>query len=116
MADYDFELAKKIVQKYSDLLEEAALGMAEDFGGTGETIYEEGMFLENINKGTIGGICGSGWATPILQLTFKDGSEKFLDCYKGCVAPERKPEWDLLGVVSAPLQKQIDAKRGKYLN
>ena len=116
MANYDFEMAKKIVQKYSDLLEEASLGMAEDWYWTAETIYENGVFLENIDAEEIGGISGSFWATPTIRLTFKDGSDKFLDCYEGCVTPEMKPDWELLGEISAPAQEQIDIKRGKYLN
>ena len=116
MADYDFELAGKLVQKYSDLLEEASLGMAEDWYWTAETIYEEGKFTDTLSKEVVGGIKGAAWATPTVLLTFKDGTEKFLDCYKGCVTPEDKPDWFSLGELSQPAQEEIDSKLGKYLN
>jgi len=118
MADYDYNLAKQTIQKYSDLLEEASLGMAEDWFWTAETVYEEGVFKINLDEENlmIAGIGGSTWATPTLSLKFKDGSEKLLPCYTGETDITKRPEWLELGCLSQPCQDEMDKKLGKYLN
>lgn len=107
MKFYDYELAKTIIQTFIDLdvLDSASLGIHEDWFWTADTIYEEGEwkkelcsnteleyayenkenpFLEgdhpNLSK-LIGGLGGSIWGTPVLQVEFKDGSDKTFECY-----------------------------------
>ena len=116
MSKYNYTLAKHTIQKYSDLLESASLGMAEDWYYTAETIYQNGVFeVELENEPKVAGISGSTWATPTLQLSFKDGTEKFLDCYEGDTDVANKPDWLELGCLSSPAQESIDIRRGKYL-
>lgn len=94
MAKYDYKLAKYTVQKYSDLLDYAVLGLKEDWGSTAEVIYENGKFeIELDNEPYIVGICGSIWATPELQLVFKDGRVKCIDCYTGMIDPSKTPDF-----------------------
>lgn len=117
MSKYDFDLAKKTIQKYSDLLESATLGMAEDWFWTAEEVYYDKKFTKVLDENTeIGGINGSQWATPTLLLVFKDGSEKFLDCYVGDIDRDKKPAWFSLGCLSSACQDAIDVKLGKYIN
>lgn len=118
MAQYDFALAKKTIQKYSDLLEEASLGMVEDWFWTAEPVYTDGAFVVNLEEKdlSIAGINSSSWATPTLNLLFKDGSEKLLPCYTGEADITKRPEWLELGCLSKPCQDEMDKKLGKYLN
>lgn len=117
-AKYDYLLAKKTIQKYSDLLEEASLGMAEDWFWTAGTVYADGTFVINLEEKElkIAGIDSSPWATPTLSLLFKDGSEKLLPCHTGESDICKRPEWLELGCLSGPCQDETDKKLGKYLN
>ena len=82
MKHYDYNKAKEIINNHLDGLKEVSLGMEEDWFWTGETIWEDGLYKNELNDEIlIGGINGSNWATPIIRLTFEDGSETELDCY-----------------------------------
>lgn len=117
MANYNYDLAMKTIQKYSDLLESATMGMQEDWFWTAECVYENGSFKYELDKQPeLAGIKGSRWATPTLQLCFKDGTEKFLDCYDGDVNITNRPEWLELGCLSGPCQEIVDIKVGKFIN
>lgn len=109
MREYDFKSAKKYIQTHSDHIESATLGMKEDWFWTAETVYEEERFKIELDKEglTIGGIISSNWATPVLNVIFKDGTEIFKDCFTGeqdC----QKPEWFSLGCLSGPCQERVD--------
>lgn len=109
MKMYDYENAKKLVQKYSDTLEVACLGMAEDWFWTAEEIYADGRFVYDLSeKPEIGGICGSSWATPSLYLKFKDGREEIMDCCIGESTGEI-PEWFSYGELSRPVQEFVES-------
>jgi len=155
MKRYNYDLAKKIVDKLFELgvLESASLGMHEDWFWTAQTIWEGGeyqvkflsnkeadkmhsefmerrknglsMFLDEKEENGLskinpefkkydaclfGGILQSDWATPVLQVHFKDGEEKNFNCFIG------ENEQDILktisgimsctsGVLSAPVQE-----------
>lgn len=54
---------------------------------------------------TISGIYGSVWATPVIQLCFRDGSDKMIECHDGGVSDgESLIE---LGCLSGPVQDEI---------
>ena len=94
MADYDFKSAKRYIQMHSDIIDSASLGMAEDWGWTAETVYENGRFLVDLDEcESIAGISGSSWATPTLEIEFKhnDTTEQ-KPCFVGEVGGQ-KPEW-----------------------
>lgn len=79
MKTYDFNEAKSLIENTSNL-ESASLGMHEDWLWTAESVYEDGEFTIELNEDTkIGGLNGSSWATPTLQLCFKDGTEKMIE-------------------------------------
>lgn len=114
MAEYDYKNIKKYIQMHSDLIDSVTLGMAEDWYWTAETVYEDGSFLTDLDKEpVIAGIKGSSWATPTMEVLFKDGSEITKDVYTGKVTPEKKPEWFELGELSQSCQ---DIRDGKFLN
>lgn len=55
----------------------------------------------------ISGIYGSGWATPTLQLCFKDDTEKMIPCHDNGESDGRIPGSWSLGVLSGPVQTNI---------
>ena len=84
---------------------------------------EEGlsMFLEEIDKvglpqlnpeypkytaHHIAGIFGSYWATPTLQLCFKDGTDKMIPCHNDGTSTKCE-NLDFLGELLGPFQEQI---------
>ena len=84
MKNYNFNKAKQLIAENSENLESASLGMHEDWFWTAETVWENGNYNTELNdETTIGGINGSSWATPTLQLSFKDGTEKMIECFEG---------------------------------
>ncbi len=84
MKQYDYLKAKKIINQNKDEITSAELGMAGDWFGTAETIYQDGKYTIDLDmpKLKIAGIDGSHWATPMLKLEYKDGEYQKFDCYK----------------------------------
>lgn len=151
MKNYNYDLAKKIINTFVDLdvIDSAALGMQEDWFWTACTIYEDGKwqielmsskdaeemhneYLEKTKEGLrmfigndilkpnpeyekyeackIGGLFGSDFAMPVLEVIFKNGDRKVFNCYTG------SSEVDILesiersfqltsGVLSKPIQE-----------
>jgi hypothetical protein len=110
MADYDFKSAKQYIDMHRDQIANASMGMHEDWFWTAETVFENGEFAKNLDDENlqIGGIKGSFWATPVLEIQFKDGREERKDCYIGDVGGQ-KPEWFQLGCLSGPVQEKREA-------
>ena len=112
MKHYDFNKAKELIAKNIADLESASLGMHEDWGWTSETIWKNGKytpeFLQSIEDGDchIAGINGSSWATPTLELIFKNGDEKMIECHNNGESNAR-PDYFKLGVLSQPIQDNI---------
>lgn len=112
---YDYGKAKKLVQKYSDTLEVAFLGMAEDWFWTAEEIYEDGRLVYDLSEEPeIVGLRSSSWATPSLYLKFKDGREEMMDCYIGESTGE-VPEGSSYGVLSGPVQEWVESLKNPKL-
>lgn len=148
MKYYDFDKAKKLIEDHRDSLNEANLGMYEDWFWTAERIFKCGafdrdlpdnktalekhgnylekrrggmsLFIEeskSFNDIMIGGIYGSDWATPTIQLQFLDGTDKMIPCFitdseKEKPFGEQKAEIAhkqslLLGCLSGPAQDNI---------
>ena len=113
MKTYDFLKAKQLISENAENLVSASLGMHEDWAWTAETIWENGNYKsdfptdeESLEKHEIAGINGSTWATPTIELIFKDGEEKMHACYKGKSSGTRSPFFKL-GVLSQLVQDNI---------
>jgi len=107
MKNYNFNKAKQLIAENSENLKSASLGMHEDWFWTAKTVWENGNYKIELNdETTIGGISGSSWATPTLQLLFKDGTEKMIECSEG-EADNDKPSFFQLGVLSQSVQDNI---------
>lgn len=85
MKTYDYKKAKKYIEEHKDEIQMAALGMDEDWFWTAQSVFEDGKFTVNLDDDSlfIGGINGSYWATPTLEVFFKDGTHKKFNCYQG---------------------------------
>lgn len=84
MKYYDYKKAKSLIEENKDNLSTASLGMHEDWFWTADTVWMDGEYKVELIEGLeIDGIDGSKWATPALQLEYKDGSEKMIPCFKG---------------------------------
>lgn len=86
MRMYDFELAKNIIDTFKDLnvLDKVYLGMQEDWSWTAQCVFEYNEFITELNSETkIGGINGSSWATPIIELELTNGETETFECFKG---------------------------------
>lgn len=107
MKKYDFKKAIQIIEENKDSIQAASLGMHEDWFWTAEPIFGDGEFTKQFeDDSVIGGINSSNWATPTLELEFKDGSSKMISCFVG-ESDREKPEWFAFGVLSQPIQDNI---------
>ena len=68
--------------------------------------YKSNPEYDKYTTHLISGIYGSGWATPVIQLCFKNGTEKMIECHNGGEITMSRPI-GLLGELSAPVQEQI---------
>jgi hypothetical protein len=107
MKKYDYAKAQKLILKNQKKLATASLGMQEDWSWTAETVFDDGKFTAVLSgEPTIGGIKGSAWATPTLELKFKDGTTKHLECFVGKTSKE-KPAFMGEGIFSTPNQDEV---------
>lgn len=109
MKNYDFKKAKRLIEENQDLIQDAALGMHEDWFWTGQEVFnaEEGftMDLDSVEK--IAGISGSSWATPCLRVTLRSGEDKCVACFADDGAPASGGNPFGLGPLSGPAQINI---------
>lgn len=83
MKYYDFQKAKNIIESEREEIVSASLGMEEDWCWTSATVFENGKFVIDLEKcKEICGIDGSYWATPILEVEYKNGFYKEQECFK----------------------------------
>lgn len=124
MKYYNYELAKKLIEKLAELgvLKEASMGIHEDWFWTGQTIWQNGEYqtqyslvtngyelIDLDKKPELGGLTGSKWGTPVLQIIYTDDTMKVFNCYTGehtlDVVERLEIEIrDTSGVISEPLR------------
>ncbi len=140
MKSYDFKKAVQIIEHLgSSSIESASLGMHEDWFWTAEEIFKEGKFLKTFpenpgevyaeyqdkresgmffldavkeyNNILIGGLYSSDWATPTLQVIFKDGTDKMFPCYlsDGKEIPFGEKVEIQIAVTSGPISTQVQS-------
>lgn len=80
---YNFELAKQIIKEKMPLgLKEVSLGMKEDWFFTSDVIWNiSNGFSDDFQNKSILSISSSDWATPTIELIFKDGKKETIDCF-----------------------------------
>ena len=84
MKYYDTKLIKNYIEKNKDVISSVDCGMKEDWGWTASTVYEDNKYSRDLNNEfvEIAGIEGSYWATPVMEVEFKDGRTEILKCFK----------------------------------
>ena len=104
MKKYDYKKAYNYIESHKEEISEVSLGIHEDWFWTAEAVwkngkYEVGLLSTNLK---IAGIFGSKWATPVMQVEFKDGSEKTFYCFQG-ESDNDRPSWLIGGDLSGPV-------------
>lgn len=84
MKNYSTKIIREYIEKNKELIEEVGCGMREDWSWTAETVFEDGDYTIDLNRDSvsIAGIGGSTWATPIMEIIFKDGRTEIVPCYE----------------------------------
>ena len=108
---YDFKKAKLFIEQNKENIKEAYLGMHEDWFWTAETIFEDGEFKVNLDDKdlSIGGINGSYWATPVLQVEYKDETIKTFHCHDNGEQGNARPEIEI--ALNGAITSKVQAKR-----
>jgi hypothetical protein len=108
MKSYDFQKAKLLIEQERDQIQEASLGMYEDWFWTAEEVFndQEGFVRDLETVDSIAGISGSSWATPCLRITYRDGNESCIGCFKDGGSSDGRG-FAPLGVLSSPVQDQM---------
>ncbi len=84
MKYYNPKLIKQFIDEHKDTINTVEVGMKEDWWWTAETIFEDGEADVDLSGDSlrVAGITGSTWATPVMRVTFKDGTERVIPCYE----------------------------------
>lgn len=86
MKNYDNEIIKQYIEKNKDKIEFVSCGMKEDWSWTADTIFKNGKYEEEFDWDSesisVGGIKGSAWATPVMEIIFNDGRTEIVECWK----------------------------------
>lgn len=85
MKKYDTSFIKQYIEEHKSEIESVDCGMREDWSWTAETVFENGEYSSdydwNKENISVAGISGSTWATPIMEISFKDGRTEIVNCY-----------------------------------
>lgn len=86
MKNYNTNFIKKYIKEHKAEIETVTCGMREDWGWTAETVFENREFSSNYDWRkehiSVAGISGSTWATPVMEVEFKDGRTEIVECYE----------------------------------
>lgn len=85
MKKYSTNAIKKYIEEHRRDIDYVDCGMREDWSWTAEIVFENDKFSENYDWDndniSVAGISGSTWATPVMNVHFKDGNAEIVDCY-----------------------------------
>lgn len=104
MKKYDYKKAYNYIESHKEEISKVWLGIHEDWFWTCETVWKNGKYEVDLLSTNlkIAGIFGSTWATPVMQVEFKDGSEKTFYCFQG-ESDNDRPSWLIGGDLSGPV-------------
>lgn len=80
--ELDFKKAKEIIEMNKDNIDYVVGGLAEDWGYTSATIFMNGKYVERDEDNFESFYGSSYWATPSVEIKYKDGTYKMFECYK----------------------------------
>ena len=85
MKHYNTKFIREYIEQHKEQIESVDCFMREDYGWTCETVFEDGEFCKGFDwKGKyleVAGITGSTWATPTMEVEFKDGRTEIIECW-----------------------------------
>lgn len=96
MNKYDTAFIKSYIEEHKNEISEVSCGMREDWFWTAETVYSDEALLDKYDWSgksiNVAGIDGSTWATPTMEVAFKDGRIELVPCFfdDGDKAPDEK--------------------------
>ena len=86
MKKYNTNFIKSYIEEHKTEIETATCGMREDWSWTAGQGFENGEFSAkydwNKEHISVAGISGSTWATPVMEVEFKDGRTEVVNCYE----------------------------------
>lgn len=77
----DFEKANQIIEKEKEKIDYVIGGLAEDWGYTQGTIFIDGKYVKKADEYE-SPYFSSYWATPAIEINYKNGKSKMIECYK----------------------------------
>ncbi|MDE6957599.1 MAG: hypothetical protein K2O96_05835 [Lachnospiraceae bacterium] len=86
MKKYNTNFIKSCIEEHKAEIKTVTCGMREDWNWTAETIFENGELSYGYDWSeehiSVAGISGSTWATPVMEVEFKDGRTEIVNCYE----------------------------------
>lgn len=125
MKYYNFEKAIELINENAENIKCAVLGFHEDWFWTAGDVWKDGDFTVDLSSENVEimGINSSYWATPTLQLIFKDDTDKMIPCYvlegeersfEEQVTLTATRQSEILGCMSSELQENITPLTNAY--
>ena len=78
----DFKKAYQIIENGKDNIDYVIGGLAEDWGYTKGTIFMNGKYVKEDKDDFETPYFSSYWATPAIEINYKNGESKMIECYK----------------------------------
>ena len=84
MRVYNTKLIRDFIEDNKNEIHSVICGMREDWSWTADKVFYDGEYIEDLSgeEVNIAGITGSTWATPIMEIEYKNGNIQTFDCYK----------------------------------
>ena len=85
MKHYNTKFIREYIEQHKEQIESVECFMREDWSWTCDTVFKDGEFCKGFDwKGKyleVAGITGSTWATPTMEVEFKDGRTEIIECW-----------------------------------
>ncbi len=85
MKHYNKKFIREYIENHKEQIESVECFMREDWSWTCDTVFKDGEFCKGFDwKGKyleVAGITGSTWATPTMEVEFKDGRTEIIECW-----------------------------------
>ncbi len=78
----DFEKAYQIIENEKDNIDYVTGGLAEDWEYTEGTIFMDGKYVKKDENDFESPYFSSYWATPAIEINYKNGESKMIECYE----------------------------------
>ena len=113
---YDFAKAKSIIDENADDIVMATLYMAPDYEWTAETVWKDGAYTMDLldPNATVAGLRYSLWASPALNLLYRDGrARKFYDVGRRLQGEEAEREIALYEAIVSKWDEEDEEEEEK---